>query len=160
MTNFDIKINIRKISNYSGLSNNRRTRKTLLLMIESFSQYVLELYGRLIEEAIYSRRYKGNWEPVEEEGYREYLGIKPTRNILYSIRESLEVKKIGYHFIVRFNPSYRYPGTKIPFIRVLRAIENGTSDFNARPIISKIVVQLRSNLLDLWRGYLTMKGVI
>lgn len=160
MTSLDIKINIKKLSDYSASLDKDTKKKTLLLMIESFSNYILRLYGSMIEEAINSRRYKGKWEPVEEEGYLDYLGVTPKVNILYLIEEALEVKKIGSNFLIRINPYYRYPGTDIPLVRVLRTIENGTSKFNARPIMSKIVVQIRSNILDLWRGYLMMKNII
>lgn len=159
MTSLDIKINIKKLSNYSA-SSDRVKRKKTLLVIESFSRYVANLYLSMIEEAINSRRYKGNWEPVDDPGYIEYLGVTPETNIIYLIRDALEVKKIGNNFYVRFDPHYKYPGTKLSLIKVLRAIENGTSKFNARPIFSKIVKEINSHILSLWKGYLAMKGVI
>lgn len=160
MTNFDIKINIRKLSRYISPSPEEDIDKIILKMIESFAHYVLNLYGQMIEESINSRRYRGKWEPVDDPEYVEYLGVSPSTEIIYLIQESLEVEKIGYNFVVRFNPYYKYPGTKIPLIRVLRAIENGTSRFNARPILAKSAIEIRKSLLDLWKGYLTMKGVI
>lgn len=129
-------------------------------MIESFSKYVMNLYGMLIEEAINSNRYKGIWEPVNEEGYKEYLGTEPTGDILYYIKEAFEVKKIGYNFIIRLNPRSRYPNSRLPLSRVVLAIDNGTSKFNARPILRKIIKQINHHMIDLWKGFLKMKGVI
>lgn len=134
--------------------------KTLLMMIKSFSEYVMNLYGMLIEESINSNRYKGLWEPIEEEGYKEYLGTEPTGDILFYIKDAFEVKKIGYDFIIRINPRKKYPGSKVPLYRVVLAIDNGTSKFNARPILKKIINQINHHMLDLWRGFLKMKGVI
>lgn len=160
MTSLDIKINIREFSNYSAALGRNSDKKTKLMIVESFSYYILRFYLRLIEEAIYSRRYQGQWEPIDEQGYIDYLGVVPTNDILSLIKDALEVEKIGYNFIVRINPHYKYPGTNIPLVRVLRAIETGTSEFPARPILAKITSKVRRRLFDLWRGYLTMKGVI
>lgn len=160
MSNLDIKININKLLDYSESLGSTIEKKTLVLMIKSFSEYVLELYGRLIEESIYSNRYKGHWEPIEDEGYREYIGVTPVDNITLLIRESLESRKIGYHYVIRFKPNYRYPGTRLPISRVLRAIDSGTSKFHARPIFSKIIREINSHIYELWRGYLKMKGVV
>lgn len=160
MSNLDIKININDLLDYSASLGSTIEKKTLLKMIKSFSKYVLELYGRLIEEAIYSRRYKGRWEPVDEEGYQEYLGVTPVEDIITLMRDALESRKIGYYYVIRFKPTYRYPGTRLPLTRVLRAIDRGTSKFNARPIFSKIIREINSHMYDLFRGYLKMKGVI
>lgn len=160
MANLDIRINIKELSKYGMTISNISDRKSLLPIIGSFSQYIRSLYIAMIKEAINSRRYKGKWEPVEEKGYLEYLGITPESDILDLIRESLESRKIGYNFIIRVNPDYRYPGTDIPLSRVLRAIESGTSKFNARPILSKISRKINSSMKELWKSYLAMKGVI
>ena len=95
MDSLEIKINIKKLTDYSASLKRTIDEKTLLLMIESFSKYVMNLYGVLIEEAINSNRYKGVWEPIEEKGYLEYLGTKQTGEILLYMREAFEVKKIG-----------------------------------------------------------------
>ena len=160
MNSLEIKINIKKLTDYSASLKRTIDEKTLLLMIESFSKYVMNLYGVLIEEAIKSNRYKGVWEPIDEKGYREYLGTKPTGDILLYMREAFEVKKIGYNFIIRINPKERYPGSKLPLSRVVLAIDNGTSKFNSRPILRKIIYQINHHIIDLWRGFLKMKGVI
>jgi len=160
MSNFDIRISIKKLSNYSASLDNTEDKKTLLLMIKSFSYYISNLYLRLIEESINSRRYNGDWEPVEDKEYKNYIGTVPTTDILYVIGDALEVVKIGHNFVVRVSPKYKYPGTNIPLIRVLRAIEYGTSKFNARPLLAKNSQHINRRILDLWRGYLMMKGVI
>lgn len=159
MTNLDIRINVKKLMDYSESLKPHLKEETLLMMIESFAYYILRLYVSMIEESIYSNRYKGKWEPVEDEGYREYLGTDPKGDILTLIFESLEVEKIGYNFVVSIEPHYKYPGTELPLVRVLRAIDSGTSKFNARPIFSRIISQINSHLLSLWRGYLKKKGV-
>ena len=159
MTNINIRIRIKKISDYSKSSGDTFKKKTLLLMIESFAYYILNLYGRLIEEEINSPRYKGKWEPIEEKGYIEYLGVTPHISILYLLQDSLEVRKIGSSFIVRVTPTYKYPGTKLYLLKVLRAIEQGTADFNARPILSKNARKIENRIIDLWRGYLAMRGI-
>lgn len=160
MSNFDIRINIRNLTNYtlkSGISTNK---KTILLMIEDFSYYIRNLYLLSLEESINSKRYKGKWEPIEEKGYIEYLGVTPKVPIMSLIEDSMEVKKVGYNFIVEINPKYKYPGSKLPLVKVLRAIDRGTSDFNSRPIFNKIISEMRRRVMDLWRGYLLKKGVI
>lgn len=160
MNSSEIKINIKKLTDYSASLKRNIDDKTLLLIIESFSKYVMTLYGAMIEEAVNSNRYKGVWEPIEEEGYRDYLGTEPTGDILLYMKESFEVRKIGYNFIIRINPNKRYPGSKLPLFRVILAIDNGTSKFNSRPILRKIINQINHHILDLWRGFLKMKGVI
>lgn len=159
MTSLDIRISISKLLDYSDVLRKTDRRKTSLLIIEDFAHYIRELYIKMVAESIHSRRYKGKWEPVEDEGYLEYLGTTPSLDILYLIEEALLVEKTGYNFIVSFNKRYKYPGTDLSLVKVLRAIEYGTSEFNPRPILAKIVGEIRGNLLDLWRGYLTMKGI-
>lgn len=160
MTGLDIRINIKKLTDSSTFLDDRIKKRTLLLMIKSFADYVSELYLHLIEEAIHSRRYKGRWEPLEEEGYLEYLGVSPTVGILSLMKDAIEVKKIGYNYVIRFSPYYLYPDTRIPLVRVIKAIEKGTSEFNARPIVLKQNVLIRTHIRELWKGYLAMKGVI
>lgn len=160
MNNLDIKVPVKKLLDYSASLKSTIPEETLLLMIESFSHYVKRLYFNLICEAVNSRDYKGNWEPIDDEGYQEYLGMTPEGNILDSIEDALEVRKIGYNFIVRFNPNYLYPNSRIRLLKVLRAIDSGTSDFNARPIFRKIIANIRDNILVLWRVFLSMKGVV
>lgn len=160
MTSLDIKISISKIKDYSVSSLSKKEEKTLLMLIESFSMYVMNLYGILIEEAVNSNRYRGQWEPMEEKGYKEYLGTEPTGDILLYLKKSLEVKKIGRNFIIRVNPKIKYPGSDLSIEKVILAIDNGTSKFNARPVCKRIVSQIRAHILDLWRGFLLMKGVI
>ena len=158
MTNLDIKINILKLSSYVGKKG--IGDKKLSLMVEYFSHYILNLYGRVIESEINSRRYRGKWEPVDDPGYLEYIGVTPERPMIDLIAEALEVVKIGYNYIVRINPRYMYPGTRIPLMTVLRAIESGTSKFNARPILAKSTREINKNIVKLWKGYLKMKGVL
>lgn len=160
MNSLEIRINITKLKNYSATALRTVEEKTLLTMIESFSKYVMNLYGMMIEESINSNRYKGQWEPVDDEGYKEYLGTEPVGDIISLIQDAFEVRKIGYNFIIRINPKKKYPGSKIPLERVILAIDHGTSKFNSRPILRRITNQIRSHILDLWRGYLLMKGVI
>lgn len=160
MNSLDIKINIKKLTDYSASLRRTIDKKTLLLIIESFSKYVMNLYGVLIEESVNSNRYNGIWEPLDDEGYKEYLGIEPTGNILSYIKEGFECKKIGYNFIISINPKMKYPGSKFSLKRVVTAIEYGTSKFNARPILRRIVNNINRHILDLWRGFLKMKGVI
>lgn len=160
MNSLEIKININRLMDYSASLKRTIDEKTLLSMIKSFSIYVMNLYGLLIEEAINSNRYKGLWEPIEDEGYREYLGTDPTGDILLYMKESFEVKKIGYNFIISINHKKKYPGSKLLLYRVVLAIDNGTSKFNSRPILRKIISQINHHIIDLWRGFLKMKGVI
>lgn len=160
MNALDIKINIKKLTDYSESLKSTVDDDTLLLMIKSFAKYIRVMYGCLIEEAIYSKRYKGKWEPTEEEGYLEYLGTTPKIHIIYLIEEALEVKKVGTNFMVRINPHYKYPGSRLTLLKVLRAIESGTSKFNARPILAKEARKINRNIKPLWRGYLKMKGAI
>lgn len=160
MTNLDIKINIKKLSDYSVSLKRTIDEDTISLMIKSFANYIRILYLEAIQDAMNSKRYEGQWEPIEEKGYLEYIGVTPVKDILLIIEDALEVKKIGYNFIVQFNPHYKYPKSKIPLVKVLRAIEQGTHEFNARPILKKIVRNINKNLINMWRGYLTVKGVI
>ena len=64
MTNVDIKISIPLLMNYSSSLKPEIDEETLLLMIEDFSRYVMNLYGLMVEEVSNSNRYRGNWEPV------------------------------------------------------------------------------------------------
>lgn len=159
MTNIDIKINTKYLMDYSASLKRTVGEDTLLLIIKSFATYIKNFYGCLIEESINSPRYKGKWEPIDEEGYLEYLGTVPEKRILYYIRDALEVTKQGSNYIIRIDPHYRYPKSRLPLVRVLRAIECGTRDFVARPILAKSARKIRSHILQLWKGYLSMKGV-
>lgn len=159
MTNFDIRINIKMLSNHSGYLNISKDKKLFYKLVGSFAHYVLRLYKLMIKEDMHSNRYKGVWEPIEERGYIEYLGVIPQKNIYDILCESLEVAKIGYNYIIRVNPYDKYPKTKIPLSRVIRAIEHGTSKFNSRPLLASISREINKNILELWRGYLSMRGV-
>ena len=160
VSNLEIRVNINKLIEYSESLQSSVDRKTMIKMIRSFSQYLSGLYVRMIIESINSNRYKGNWEPREDKGYQEYLGVKPEIDITTLISDSMEVKKIGYNFIIRVNPRYKYPGSKLTLVKVLRAIDNGTSRFHARPIFKRILKDIDSNILRLWKGYLLRKGVL
>ena len=161
MTNVSIKISINELSHYSTSIGSLLEDKTLLsLVIKAFASHIKNLYGQMIEEEIHANRYKGKWEPVDDEGYREYLGVTPTGYILEYIRDALEVVKKGTNYIVQIDPHYKYPGTKIPLVRVVRAIDSGTSKFNAHPIMRKIILRINSHLLTLWKSYLMQKGVV
>lgn len=160
MSSLEIKVNVRVLEDYSKKFFDKIEKKTLLKIIKAFSEYLLELYGSLIEEAVNSNRYKGQWEPVDDEGYKEYLGTEPTGDILYYIKDALEVKKIGYNFIIRIDPKKKYPGSNLSVERVVLALDNGTLKFSARPILKKIIRQIRSHIKELFRGFLKMKGAI
>lgn len=160
MISFDIRININKIKNYSKTLRPTVDDETLSLMISSFSTYVKNLYGRMIEEAMNSRRYRGKWEPVDDPNYVEYIGTKPEVPIIDLLGEALEVKRVGYNYIIRIDPRYKYPGSKLTLLHVVRSIENGTSDFHARPILYKVSKDIQRRIFDLWRGFLLMKRVI
>lgn len=159
MISYDIHIDIGKLLHYSEPLKPDIDNETLLMMIRSFSSYIRSLYLAMIEESIYSPRYKGEWEPTEDEGYIEYLGTTPTTHIIRLMIDALEVREIKNTIVIRFEPYYRYPGSDHTLVQVLRAIDTGTSKFNARPILRKIVRQIESKIPSLWRGYLKKKGV-
>lgn len=161
MTNLDIKIEINILLYYSRPWESTVGKKTLLMMMKPFAEYIRVLYLRSIREAMKSPRYKGKWEPRDEEGYLGYLGVDTfSDDISMLMEEALEVKKIGKNYFIRFNPYYKYPKSSLSLIRVLRAIEHGTSDFSARPILVKCKRNIQRNLRELWIGYLTLRGVI
>lgn len=160
MTNFDIRLNIPRLAANTIRLGSRLDDKELNIVVGAFAAYLRELYGLMVEEAINSNRYKGEWEPRDDEGYQEYIGTKPTTSMITLISRSLYVKKRNREYIVTFDERKRYPGSKLTIFRVLKAIEYGTSKFNARPMMVKITRKLNRNLLSLWKGFLTMKGVI
>lgn len=160
MSSIDIRINIKELLEYNESLRSEIGDRVLIKIIKEFSDYVLRLYFFSIREATYSNRYKGKWEPKDEEGYIEYLGVTPVGDILEYIEEALESKRIGYKFIIRINPHYKYPKSKLFLSKVVRAIDAGTTKFNSRPILRKIIRQIENNMIDLWRGFLTMKGVV
>lgn len=158
-SNLEIRVNIRKIIEFSKPLQKTIDNKTLIKMIYAFSSYLSELYLDLIDEAINSNRYKGKWEPTDDKEYREYIGTTPKADIIDLMAEAIEVKKIGYYYVIRFNPRYKYPESKLPLIKVIRAIDGGTAKFHARPIFKKILRDIDSNIFKLWKGYLLRKGV-
>ena len=160
MSNLDIRIDIKKFSHMNKSLAKNLEDDVLELLVKSFADYILRLYFRMIEESINSRRYKGNWEPIEDKSYLEYLGTTPVSDILICIREALKIKKIGYNFVVTFDDRYNYPGSRIPLVQVLRAVDSGNKEINARPIFRNITYPIQGNLTKLWKGYLTMKGVL
>lgn len=160
MNTLDISIKIYELSNYNKSLREELGDRELLKMIREFSKYILRLYIFLITEEINSNRYKGEWEPKDDEEYQKYLGVVPKGNLLEYLEESLECRKVGYKFVIRVNPKSKYPGSNIPLTKVLKAVEYGTSKFNARPILVRVKRTISDNMIDLWRGFLTMKGVI
>lgn len=159
MTNFSISISATMIATSIASKGLSKDDKVIMNTILSFAEYIRRLYLKLIEEDMNSNRYRGNWEPSEDKGYQEYLGVIPKYNILELLDNSLEIKKIGYTIYVRINPYMKYPGSRRSFLDVLRAIEYGTSDFPARPILAKNAREIQKNVLRLWKGFLMMKGV-
>lgn len=160
MKDYEVIIKIDRLLHYSASLKPDISNETLLMIIRSFSSYVRDMYKAMILEFIYSKKYKGSWEPVEEEGYIEYLGVPPSdTDIVYLMYEALEIREIKNNIIIRFDPKYLYPGSRIPLIKVLKAIDNGTSKFNARPVLRPIVRQLNSSIPELWRLYLKQRGV-
>lgn len=160
MKGYELKIDIKRLLHYSGISKSQISNKTLLMTIKSFSSYIRDLYLLMIEEEIYSRRYKGKWEPVDDEEYIDYLGTTPSTHIILLIKDALEIREINNDIIIRVDPEYKYPDSRLPLIKVLRAIDNGTSKFNARPLIRHVIRRLNSEIPKLWRNYLKKKGVI
>lgn len=161
MSSLDIRINIRSLTHYSERLKFKIDKETLYTLIEIFSEYMRNVYINRIEEAIYSKRYEGEWEPKREKGYQEYLGTNPIESdILTLIKDALETQKIGYNYMIRFKPYYKYPGSNRTLLNVLRAIDAGTGDFNARPIFKKIIRELNHDILPLWKDYLAMEGII
>lgn len=159
MISYEIKIDISRLLHYSEFLKSHISNETLLMLIKSFSEYVRDLYLLMIEEEIFSNRYKGRWEPIEDKEYLKYIGTIPTNHIMSIIEDAIEIRKIKQSIIVRIDPEYLYPGSKIRLLMVLRAIDNGTSKFNARPLFKSIVRQLNSSLPSLWKNYLRKKGV-
>lgn len=159
MNNYEVRINIGKLLHYSSISKSKVDNETLLMLINSFSLYIKKTYISMIYESIYSRRYKGEWEPVDDLGYLDYLGTTPSDDIFELIYDAMEIRSIKQNIVVRITPSYRYPGSKHTLLAVLNAIDNGTSKFNARPILKSIVRYIQYNLSRLWRIYLRQKGV-
>lgn len=159
-TSLDIRIRINTLAEHSRGLRKQMGRKDFTDLVRSFSKYVRVLYLMMIEEAMNSNRYKGNWEPVDDEGYLEYIDTNPSIPILQLIQDALEVRKIGNNFYVRFEPHYRYPVSHRTLVQVLRSIDKGTSKFNARPIFNKILKTISSHIIELWRGYLTIKRII
>lgn len=156
---YSIKLDVGKLLYYSEVLKPRISNETLLMLIRSFSVYVRDLYKVMIAESIYSNRYKGDWEPIKDEGYLEFLGTTPSEHILDLIYDALEIREIKNNIVIRFEPEYKYPGSKLTLVRVLKAIDNGTSKFNARPILKDAVSHLNRNISGLWRVYLRQKGV-
>lgn len=159
MTSLDIKISTRELSEIDNLPKRLSDKRLLRVTISDFSRYIRRLYLAMIEEAISSRRYRGQWEPIDDKGYIEYLGVTPSIPILELINDAIESQRVGYNFYIRIQPKYKYPGSNLYLVDVLRAIDNGTAKFNARPIFKKIVRELNQSMISLWRGYLAMKGV-
>lgn len=161
MSSFDIIIRVHRLSSYSIANLDTKLEDdTLYKVVEAFSNYIKNLFGLLIEEATYSSRYKGKWEPKDSLAYIEYLGEIPEGNIIEYLSEALEVRKAGSTFIVSINRNYKYPKSRRKLVDVLRTIEYGNSKIPARPIIMRARRLINSNILKLWRGFLHMKSII
>lgn len=159
MNSLSIKLKVRELSEEFPSKIEKRTR---IKLMDSFAEYIKNLYIRSLEDQMYSSRYKGNWEPVEDLGYLEFIGDTPEENILDIIISNIEVKKsLAYHQI-RIDPHVRYPKkkSKLTLLRVLNAIEYGTSKFNARPIFRSVISSIDEDIAILWRSYLFRKGVL
>lgn len=160
MNSYEITINVTKLLHYSNPPKSKVDNKTLVMLINSFSKYIRNVYMSMIESKIYSARYKGEWEPVNDPGYLEYIGTTPSKHIIELMYDALEIKSIKRDIRIRFDPSYRYPNSKLTLISVLNAIDTGTSKFNARPLLKSLSRELNASLPRLWRAYLKQKGVL
>lgn len=159
MNNYDIKINVPSLLHYSVLSKSKVDNETLLMLINSFSWYVRKTYVSMIYESIYSSRYKGDWEPIYDQGYLDYIGTNPSADIFDLIYDALEIRSIKQNIVIRIDPDYMYPNSKLKLLTVLNAIDNGTTKFNARPLLKGVARKLRFKLHSLWRVYLRQRGV-
>lgn len=160
MDRLDIRVNIKSIMDYSESLKKDLSEETILSLIEQFSLFLVDIYLMFIQDSMCSRVYKGKWEPVDDENYLKYIGTTPQEHIYDSIKSSMSSKKIGNNYIVGIDQSKKYKGSKLSLVQVINAIEYGTSKFNARPIFRKILTTIRKDILDLWRGYLTLKNII
>lgn len=160
MNSYEIMINVTKLLHYSNPPKSKVDNKTLVMLINSFSEYIRKVYMSMIESKIYSARYKGEWEPVNDPGYLEYIGTTPSEHIIELMYDALEIKSIKRDIRIRFDPSYKYPNSKLTLISVLNAIDTGTSKFNARPLLKSLSRELNASIPRLWRAYLKQKGVL
>lgn len=161
MRDFSIRLSVIDLRNYSITLGTKLNDENLTIVLNKFSEYLIALYGTLIENAINSSRYKGDWEPIDDEEYRKYIGTNPRKSLILPLmKASLIYDKRGYFYVIRFDEDLKYPGSELSVLDVLRAIEYGTSKFHARPIIRKACNLIKSNVRRLWKGFLTMKGLI
>lgn len=161
MADFEIKIQTSKLKHYSKSLVNSIDPKTLSVVIEGFSRYVQRVYIVEIRRAMRkSNRYRGQWEPVDDPGYVEFLGTSPTNQMYDYLPLIFETVKVGPNWIIRVSDSYVYPNTSLKILKVLRSIEHGTTKFRARPLINKVASEVEHSILALWRYYLYSQGVL
>lgn len=153
----EIKISIAQLQRYEIDETNKKKH---LMIMESFAHYIRRLYLRLLRDEMDSNRYKGQWEPIHDLNYIEYLKVIPNRDIYSIIKDALKVEKVGNYFIVRIDGYYKYPGSSRYLEDVLSVIEYGNSKVDARPIMRKSIRFIDMNMDRLYKGYLSMRGVI
>ena len=160
MSDFSIIVSIHRLTTYTIVNlKTKLSDEVMDALIAAFCKRLRNLYYSMILEALASSRYKGRWEPTEE-GYLEYLGCTPVEDFLSVVESSMYYKKVMSRYIVGFNETVKYPGSSLRLVKVLRAIEYGTSDFPARPILKKIKREIERSILRLWKGFLLQKGVL
>lgn len=113
---------------------------------QDFLEYLQKLYIRKMR--LFSRRYRGKWEPRTREFEEFLLSIGITRrhpDILGIVERSIRLRKLTNSYILGIDPRKYYPGSKVRLIDYIRILEFGTSTMTARPLLTRVKNDLESN---------------
>lgn len=161
MRGYEITIDIGYLLNYSKKLKTDANHETLLVLIKNYTNYIKALYMSMLGEEIYSDRYDGYWEPINDPDYIDFLGTQPYRNGIEELLvESIVVEEIKDRIIISHSRRFRYPKSHRYLNEVIQAIDSGTSKFNARTLIKPIVKSLTQTQSSLWKNFISKEGII
>lgn len=78
--------------------------------------------------------------------------------IIYSL-DKLEIVELNNHYMLRFNPTLRYPSTTIKLITLLNTITYGTRHFKGNAVLLNEFKELNTKLNTIYNMY-SMLGVV
>lgn len=123
------------------------------------AHYILYRFKKAVrEQKVNGKSFKSQYKPLS----KKYQKTKPynTRNKFW-INSGALVEKLGVyatnsmivHIGFRGNPKYLKSKDKVSFREVLKYVEYGTKNMEARPLLRPIVISTRKNIGRLWKRY-------
>ena len=145
----DITIRISDSQNYL-----EKDKKDILA--RNFAVYIKNLYIERVLESLKSGRYRGKWEPTNEDyiNFKTSKGLPEKLDIEGLIKNTIGVYKIKDYYVVGLDRYRMYPKTTTLLQQIIRWLEFGSSKNPARPLLSPVRNDIDKNLKIYWGIFL------